>query len=97
MLIVAVVLLSMPSLFGGREHDQLRGRRVGLGLGLVAGCATLGILGAFPGFQAERRLGSVAGLGGSSLDVRSLTSLLASGGLFIIAWAATIRALRADA
>jgi hypothetical protein len=92
LLVLAVVLLSLPSVFGTTTRDS----RIGLGLGLVIGTSTLGILGAFTGFLADRRLADIAGLASGSSTTKMLASLLTAAGLSIVAWAAALRAVRSD-
>ncbi len=92
LLVLAVALLSLPSIFGSTTRDS----RIGLGLGLVIGTSTLGILGAFTGFLADRRLADIAGLASGASTTKMLASLVTAAGLSIVAWAAALRAVRSD-
>ncbi len=92
LLIVAVALLIVPSLFDGEE----RSGRIGTGLGLVIGASTLGVIGSLFAFLSDRRLADIAGNASGSVTLRALAALVATAGMSIVAWAAAVRSLRSD-
>lgn len=90
LLIIAVALLTFPSLFGGRT------KRIGTGLGLIVGTSTLGLIGAFLAYLSDERLADLSGISSGSNTMRSLATLIAAAGLSLVAWAAALRAIRSD-
>jgi hypothetical protein len=88
LLIAAVALLSLPTLF---TQDDLVPRRTGGGLGLVLGSSLLGVVG---GLIALLVQGSIADAFDSAVSWGSRGDVLATLALSVIALGAAMRALR---
>ena len=93
LLVLAVVLISLPTLVDARSAHRYDGR-VATGLGLTLGGAIVGVLGSLLAWAAQRRLADLAGTNGGSTSTRLFSELVVTAGLCLVAFAASLRALR---
>ena len=93
LLVLAVVLISLPTLVDARSAHRYDGR-VATGLGLTLGGAVVGVLGSLLAWAAQRRLADLAGTNGGSTSTRLFSELVVTAGLCLVAFAASLRALR---
>ncbi len=93
LLVLAVVLISLPSLIDSRGAQRYDGR-VATGLGLTLGGAVVGIFGALLAWSAQRHMAALAGTSGGATNLRLLAEMVVTAGLCLVAFAAALRALR---
>ncbi len=93
LLVLAVVLISLPSLIDSRGAQRYDGR-VATGLGLTIGGAVVGIFGALLAWSAQRHMATLAGTSGGATNMRLLAETVVTAGLCLVAFAAALRALR---
>ena len=93
LLVLAVVLISLPSLIDSRGAQRYDGR-VATGLGLTLGGAVVGIFGALLAWSAQRHMATLAGTSGGATNLRLLAEMAVTAGLCLVAFAAALRALR---
>ena len=93
LLVLAVVLISLPSLIDSRGAQRYDGR-VATGLGLTLGGAVAGIFGALLAWSAQRHMATLAGTSGGATSIRLLAEMVVTAGLCLVAFAAALRALR---